>query len=170
MSRWRNSGGHGAFFFLHRKSEGTVSHERHTPQRAPRTAASRSSPGLASSHRSSREPSIPELGVHFMREWHLAIRTMWTTELQQRRGDSPRGSTRKHGPPPESPCLLHPTLHERLIGVVFLDHEKAAKHIPRCACEGFRRTCLDIHKSSCLAQQANLRHAPVHGQTSCLGP
>ena len=33
---------------------------------------------LARTHRSSREPSIPEVGVHFMREWHLAIRTMWS--------------------------------------------------------------------------------------------
>ena len=39
-------------------------------------------------HRNSHEPSIPQLGVHFMGEWHLAICTMWTSELQQRGNDS----------------------------------------------------------------------------------
>ena len=72
----------GFLLFFTRKGRNSQSRTSQTTA-CTKPAASRSSPGLTSSHRSSREPSIPELGVHFMREWDLAIRTKGATKLQQ---------------------------------------------------------------------------------------
>ena len=70
------------FFLTNDTDSNSTVNSRHTSQ--------------ARTQRNSRKPSIPELSIHFMREWHLAIRATWKSELQQRRGES---ASRKRQPP-----------------------------------------------------------------------
>ena len=56
-------------------------------------------------HARTRRPLHERRGPHHPR--HVDV---WAPV---RRSDSPRRGTREHRTPPESPCLFHPTLHER---------------------------------------------------------